>query len=326
MAKNTDTSIKLLILYDILCKMTDEDHALSTNEIIDELAKRGIAVSRKVLPSDIALLNKYGYEVCSYTKKARYYYAEHQFFDTAEITMLADVVKASKLTESRKEAIICKLYSTIGVYRHPDPDNIVFLDAQKRVGNPSIIYNIDAIETAIKQNKQISFLYFHLDENKDKVYHCDKKRYVFNPLSMIWSRDNYYLLCYDDKHEGASRYRIDKMEDVRVEEEPRTEREEFKDFDPDAYRKQVFSMFGGRLEKVTIRFDPELLGDIYDKFGTDLRIQKTADGMFRTTFEIQVSKTFFVWVVGTLGKVKIVEPVNVKKEFNAFVEHIMENY
>ena len=178
MAKNTDTSIKLLVLYDILCKMTDEDHALSTNELIDELAKRGIAVSRKVLPSDIALLNKYGYEVCSYTKKARYYYAEHQFFDTAEITMLADVVKASKLTESRKEAIICKLYSTIGVYRHPDPDNIVFLDAQKRVGNPSIIYNIDAIETAIKQNRKISFLYFHLNENKDKVYHCDKKRYT----------------------------------------------------------------------------------------------------------------------------------------------------
>lgn len=69
MAKNTDTSIKLLVLYDILCKMTDEDHALSTNEIINELAKRGIAVSRKVLPSDIALLNKYGYEVCSYTKR-----------------------------------------------------------------------------------------------------------------------------------------------------------------------------------------------------------------------------------------------------------------
>ena len=85
-------------------------------------------------------------------------------------------------------------------------------------------------------------------------------------------------------------------------------------------------MFGGRLEKVTMRFDPELLGDIYDKFGTDLRIQKTADGMFRTVLEVQVSKTFFLWVVGTLGKVKIVEPANVKKEFNAFVEQIMENY
>ena len=48
--------------------------------------------------------------------------------------------------------------------------------------------------------------------------------------------------------------------------------------------------------------------------------------MFRTVLDIQVSKTFFVWVVGTLGKAKIIEPSNVKKEFNSFVEQIMENY
>ena len=113
MAKNTDSSIKLLVLYDILLKTTDETHALSTNEIIEELQKRGISVSRKVLPSDIDLLNKYGYEICSYVKKSRYYYAVHQLFDTAEITMLTDVIKASKLTETRKETIINKLCSTI---------------------------------------------------------------------------------------------------------------------------------------------------------------------------------------------------------------------
>lgn len=72
MAKNTDSSIKLLVLYDILLKSTDEEHALSTNEIIEELKKRGISVSRKVLPSDIDLLNKYGYEICSYVKKSRF--------------------------------------------------------------------------------------------------------------------------------------------------------------------------------------------------------------------------------------------------------------
>ena len=161
MAKNTDSSIKLLVLYDILLKSTDEEHALSTNEIIEELKKRGISVSRKVLPSDIDLLNKYGYEICSYVKKARYYYAVHQLFDTAEITMLTDVIKASKLTDSRKETIINKLYSTIGVYKDAATDNIIFLDA-KKYGNSSIIYNIDAIETAIKQKKKVSFVYFHL--------------------------------------------------------------------------------------------------------------------------------------------------------------------
>lgn len=325
MAKNTDSSIKLLVLYDILLKSTDEEHALSTNEIIEELKKRGISVSRKVLPSDIDLLNKYGYEICSYVKKSRYYYAVHQFFDTAEITMLADVIKASKLTQSRKETIINKLYSTIGLYRDTATDNIIFLET-KKYGNSSIIYNIDAIETAIKQKKKVSFVYFHLDENKNKVYNKDKKRYVFNPLSLIWSKDNYYLLCYDDRHDGTSRYRIDKMENVMVESEPILEKDEFKNFDSETYRKQVFSMFGGELEKVTIRFDKELLSDIYDKFGTDIQIHKSSDGTLTTTIEVQVSKTFFLWVVGTLGKVKIIEPSQVAEKFGSFVKQITDNY
>lgn len=325
MAKNTDSSIKLLVLYDILLKSTDEEHALSTNEIIEELKKRGISVSRKVLPSDIDLLNKYGYEICSYVKKARYYYAIHQLFDTAEITMLTDVIKASKLTDSRKETIINKLYSTIGMYKDTATDNIIFLET-KKYGNSSIIYNIDAIETAIKQKKKVSFVYFHLDENKNKVYNKDKKRYVFNPLSLIWSKDNYYLLCYDDRHGGTSRYRIDKMESVTVEDESILEKEEFKDFDSEAYRKQVFSMFGGELEKVTIQFDKELLSDVYDKFGTNIQIHKSSDGTLTTTIEVQVSKTFFLWVVGTLGKVKIIEPNNVKERFDSFVKEITDNF
>lgn len=326
MSKNTDTSIKLLVLYDILSKMTDEDHALSTNEIIAELSKRGIAVSRKVLPSDIALLNKYGYEILSYTKKARYYYVTHHAFDNAEITMLADVIKASKLTESKKANFIDKLYATIGVHSTPKSlDNIIAYNASK-YGNPCLIYNIDAIDRAIKEDKKVSFLYYSLDENKKKVYHLGGKRYVFNPLCMIWSKDNYYLLCYDDRHDGTSRYRIDKMEDVQVEELPRLEKEEFKDFNPDTYRKQVVSMFGGELQKVTIQFAREMLSDLYDRYGTDIRIQKVSEDTFKTTIEVQVSKTFFLWVIGTMGKVKILSPGKAKQEFDTFVEELKNIY
>ena len=81
-------------------------------------------------------------------------------------------------------------------------------------------------------------------------------------------------------------------------------------------------MFGGELKQVTIQFEKELLSDVYDKFGTDLHIQKVSDDTFRSTVEVQVSKTFFIWVVGTLGKVKILEPSDVKEQFEAFVEQI----
>ena len=326
MSKSTDTSIKLLVLYDILSKMTDEEHALSTNEIIAELEKRGIAVSRKVLPSDIALLNKYGYEIMSYVKKARYYFVAQHTFDTAEITMLVDAIRASKLTEQRKNTLTDKLYSTIGLHRNPQTlTNIISLDTAV-LGNSSIVYNIDFIDRAIREKKKVSFRYFVLDENKKKAYRSNGKRYVFNPLAMIWNKDNYYLLCYDDKHDGLSRYRIDRMDDVQVENEPRLEKAEFADFNIDTYRKQIFSMFGGELQKVEIHFDKELLGDIYDRFGIDVKISKIDDTLFSTKVNVQVSRTFFIWVVGTLGKVKITAPISVINEFNAFIEQIKGSY
>lgn len=325
MAKNTDTSIKLLLLYDLLSRKTDAKHALSTNEIIAELKKKGISLSRKVLPSDIALLNKYGYEVSSYVKRARYYYIEQHLFDTAEITMLADVIKASKLTDKRKRIITDKLYATIGVQKSATNSNLIAVDTAK-YANPCILYNIDAIEQAIEGKKKVSFLYFSLDENKKKVYRSNKKRYVLNPLAMIWSKDNYYLLCYDDRHDGTSRYRIDKMEDVQVEEEARLEKAEFENFNADTYRKQIFSMFGGELKKVELLFTADMLGDVYDKFGTDFQVHKVSESEFKATVEVQVSKTFYIWVVGTLGKVKIVFPDSVKKDFDKFVGEIKEKY
>ena len=66
--------IKLLLLWDILCKNTDEDHALNTDEIANLLALRGANVSRKILVQDIATLCDNGYEVLSYKKKYHYYY------------------------------------------------------------------------------------------------------------------------------------------------------------------------------------------------------------------------------------------------------------
>ncbi len=57
MPRNTEQKVKLLVLYDILQRNTDEDHALNTDEIIALLAEKKIAVSRKIPLKDIALLN-----------------------------------------------------------------------------------------------------------------------------------------------------------------------------------------------------------------------------------------------------------------------------
>lgn len=61
MSHVNEYKIKLLVLWDVLCRFTDEEHPMHTDEIIEKLAEKGISGSRKVLAADIALLNKYGY-------------------------------------------------------------------------------------------------------------------------------------------------------------------------------------------------------------------------------------------------------------------------
>lgn len=58
MSKSINQKIKLLALWDILLHNTDENRALSTDEIIALLKEKNIDVARKVLPEDIALLNE----------------------------------------------------------------------------------------------------------------------------------------------------------------------------------------------------------------------------------------------------------------------------
>ncbi len=326
MAHDSEQKIKLLVLYDILCRLTDENHALNTDEIIAELAKHNIKESRRVLPYDIALLNAHGYEVLSTKKKYHYYYVVNRHFDTAEIAMLADVVKASKLSSGQKSTLIQKLAQMVGDYQAESlSKHIISCDTPKRT-NSHIIYSIDAIDRALTERKKVSFLYYSLDSKKNKVYRKDGKRYVVNPLVMVWNKDNYYLITYHDRYEGTTTYRIDRMESVEVEETPLVEKAEFENFDIEAYRSQVFSMFGGELVTVELQFVAEMLDDMYDKFGEQIRIQETADGKYRVKVPIQISPNFFGWVVGSRGKVHIHSPRSIAEEFDEFVQKIKEEY
>ncbi len=267
MSRTKEQKIKLLVLYDLLCKLSDEEHFLTTNEIISLLVKQGIDVSRKILPNDIALLNEYGYEVLVEKNKSNGYYVVDHNFESAEIAMMSKALKASKLTAGHKERLLDKLGDGMGEHQINNiVKNLVFCDMPKR-NNSNILYHSDIISKAISENKQISFRYYSLDENRKK---CTIRTDVVNPLVIVWNKDNYYLITYHDRYEGTTTYRIDRMESVEVEETPLVEKAEFANFDIEAYRSQVFSVFGGELVTVELQFVSEMLDDMYDKFGEQI--------------------------------------------------------
>ena len=146
---NDVNKIKLLLLWDILCKHTDENHAINTDEIIELLAQKGISVSRKIVVTDIEALCNYGYEVLSYKKKYHYYYVVSRQLETAEVVLLADVIKASKLSDGQKNALIEKLSGTLCLYQAESISKHLISFDNGRKGNSSFIYNVDVINASL---------------------------------------------------------------------------------------------------------------------------------------------------------------------------------
>ncbi len=84
MSHSAEQKIKLLVLWDILQKNTDEEHSMTTQDIMTALDKCDISVSRKTLYEDIALLNKYGYEVLCQKSRSNVYYVVDRKFERSE--------------------------------------------------------------------------------------------------------------------------------------------------------------------------------------------------------------------------------------------------
>ena len=77
--------------------------------------------------------------------------------------------------------------------------------------NKYIIYIFDTFKQAIANNKCVSFKYYSFDYQKNRIYRNAGERYIVDLLVVVWNTDNYYLVCYDDKHNGTATYRIDRM-------------------------------------------------------------------------------------------------------------------
>ena len=85
-------------------------------------------------------------------------------------------------------------------------------------------------------------------------------------------------------------------------------------------------MFDGELETVELEFTEEMLNDIYDRFGEDINVKSYSDNKYRITVPIRISPNFFLWMLGSKGKIHIMSPTNVIDSFDKFFDEIKQVY
>lgn len=328
MGKQNFSKIKLLKIWEILKQDTDEDHPLTTNQIIEKLKASGIECDRKTLYQDIATLNAYGYEIIQ--RRGQHnnsYFVVDRNFDVPELRILMDAVQAASFITEKKTGEFIDKISALGGSNRAEllKKNIVVFNTTKHT-NENIYYNIDKIDEGILSGKKILFRYFDYDINGNRVFRKDGHRYVANPITMVFSNDNYYLVCYHDNHSTLTNYRIDRMVDVTVTDNPINKDACPKDINISDYRKQAFSMFGGEPSQVTIAVSFDLIDVIFDKFGEHTKVIDKGNGTIEFTTEIQISNMFFGWCCSFGDKMKIVAPTKIKEQFVEYLQVLSNQY
>lgn len=322
--------IKLLKMWEILKSETDEEHPISTNELIARLKKEGIDVDRKILYTDIEILNHYGYEVLKDRQKSNKYFVEDRSFNQPEVRILMDAVQAASfVTEKKTEELLNKISVLAGSQRgRVLKNNIVKFSTVKSV-NEAIYYSIDTIIQAIKQKKKIAFIYSELNEKRERVYKLDKenpdkiREYTVNPVTALIDNGQYYLTCYDDKHGGSlANYRIDRMDKVKILEQDITPNP---DIDIAKYKRQQFSMFGGDVKKVEFEIDKSKIDVVFDKFGNGVKMRED-NGKIRCAVEVQESPTFISWCCSFDKSLKVLSPPSTIEKIKKHLKLTLEMY
>jgi len=209
MSKSTNQKAKLLHLYHILLRQTDEDHPLTVAQLIEELARWDIKAERKSIYDDLEALRQFGLDIQCRKGRSPGWFVGGRDFELPEVKLLMDAVQSSRfLTQKKSDALIRKLEGLASVHQAGQLQRQVYVDRRIKVMNESIYYNVDKLHAAIAGQKAITFKYFDYDIARKKVFRQEGRRYMVSPYGLIWNSENYYLVAFRPLRTTGVRRRV----------------------------------------------------------------------------------------------------------------------
>ena len=317
---------KKLVLFnilDILRRYTDPEHRLSQKEIQDILENEyEMVVDRKTIKTSLMNLEEFGYEL-EYSESIRPvknrttgeieestiysdFYLLREFED-GELRLIIDSLLFSRhLSYSQCKSLVEKLERLSNVYFKSRIRHIATMP-HDRTNNQQLFYTIDLLDEAISHNRKVQFKYMEyntdLTQTAKKNAAGEDRIYIVSPYQMAAKEGKYYLICNYDKYEDISNYRIDRILDAEILDEPAKPFEKLigsngQRLDLVKYMNEHIYMYSSDTTRVKMRIVKSMITDIIDIFGTSVRFSDQDDShvvvsvLANETAVVQFAKNF----------------------------------
>lgn len=316
---------KLLIvrIMQVLEHYSDVNHPLTQEEIIKKLEKDyGINAERKAIGRNIALLQEVfesegisnpATAIVIESDKRKGTFLDKRLFEDAELRLLIDGVLASKhISEKYSSDLIEKLSMLSNKYFKSNIKHVYSVKDWNKTENKALFLNIALIDEAIEKGRQITF-----DYNK---YGADKKlhktsTHTASPYQLILHNQHYYLVFLSEKWKNMGHFRLDKITNIDITDEPLTPLRKIKGYENGLdYKKFASSlpyMFTDDIEKVTFVCDECIIDQVVDWFGKEVKLTDMGGGKFEAAV-LASPNAMEYWAMQYLNFVEIKTPLKLR--------------
>ena len=313
-----------LIVLEILKKYSDEDHILSTKDILRILKNEyDIALERRAIYSNLEILRQAGYKISDISDNGKGYFLEERQFDKGEVLLLCNAIHASHfISQKQSKKLIDELLNTQSKYDAKEFTDAVYIPNPLKTANKELMYNVEIVSEAIRENKVLKFNY--LRYNKDKKLEPRREEpYIVEPRYIVYQDSRAYMISTSPRHEGFTHYRLDKMSNATVEQEK--VRKLKNSSEAYEYARNKLFMYSGESELISFRCHEYIMDQMIDLFGADLRV--ISDGSEYFIINIKTSRQGALFLAQQFMEyIELLKPEDLREEFKENLKKAVRKY
>lgn len=325
------SKLKTLMIYRMLDKYSDEEHPLSTTDLIALLEQNGLECERKSIYADIDALKEMGCDIITTNLPKRGFFMASRLFELPEVRLLIDAVTSvGFITPKKTEELVKKLETLVSENQAKELVSQVYIDNNTKCDNEEIYYIIDALNEAILDKKKVKFEYKRRSIDKKNKKNYTLKIHKVSPYALVWKDDHYYLVCNNEKYDNLMNLRLDRIRKITVLDENSRNISEVSEYDGEFniadYSSKMFNMFAGVNTIVTLLCDLELREEVMDRFGASVPLEAVDITHFKTNVNATLSDGFVSWVMQYGNKIKVIDPPELAEMVKNKAKLIYEEY
>ena len=228
--------------------------------------------------------------------------------------MIDGVLQSKHITAKHSKDLIEKLCGLSNKYFRSHVKNVYSVNDWSKTDNQALFYNIDVIDEAIAEGKQVEY-----DYNK---YGVDRKLHKssfarLSPYQLILHNQRYYLMGYSSYWGNMTFHRLDRITNMRVSERPAVPLSSVPGYEKGIDYKQIAStmpyMYTDTPERIEFIADERIVDQIVDWFGLDIKMSSLPDAPGKVKVDLFASPNAMEhWALQYLNYVEVTKPESLR--------------